>query len=80
MGSVPGLGWCPRPATQDFSQFLASSCLITLVGILRPLLSDHSLLGLASLLLPPPHPVSERGFIRFHSLRDPLALMNRLYL
>lgn len=36
-GSVPVLGWCPRPATQDFSQFLASSCLDILVNLYIPL-------------------------------------------
>lgn len=49
IGSVSMLGWCPRPATQDCSQFLAS-CLDILVRIHRPL-SDHNLLCHASLLL-----------------------------
>lgn len=76
MGS--GLVWdgAPGTAIQDFSQFLASSCLNSLVRISAPLLSAHNLLYLASLL---PTSSSSRVWTvlsKVYSLRIPLALTN----
>lgn len=50
MGSVPMWDGAPGIAIQDFSQFLASSCLNSLVRISTPLLSICNLLYPASLL------------------------------